>query len=931
MANIISSNWAAFATAADSDWTIDATNRIFEYTGADTFISFLLDFDDIIPVTLIIPRISQITSNITIRMHNARIIWTTGAANFGPSPPNQNTFASTTGITNTEIDIQNCVFVASNGAENGLGGAGNRAAGNATGTLSNNTFFGINTDTIWFVNAAGIPQVSLANNIYNQTTLHSGEESGGDADGYPTVITGSFDGATRTDSGGAYTLRRVRYDNGTWSYHTDCTFAGTDYRTTAGTANNQLSILQTNETAADQIEFSLNNQIESSNYSFQKTSAASFTLYDGYTWNPVFVDRISGDSVGDVVLTHSTAFGSDSRVFNGPTTVDLDTVPTATTSGALISAGGYIVHTGGATSSTANRVVVTDKALNFSTGEPRAAHTYGMTGKSYTHNQVADTVSTVVNRITDSSTGTFPIHGGSWEYLTEDTHNLTADTLVEGVSLATANSQNPNTLGGIYQSVKALWYGSTDTNPLSHHMSVSGASLVLGGGSFYGHTDTRSTTLSDVGGLRFRSAGTTAIAAGDGLDNIDLNGNSFGILNADTITFPILDSGTTGTWQYTSGLTFPGNFLVADTSGALEGTLSLPPGTYQINNADISNLTIRADPAGTVTVRTSGTTGTATPHPDGGVTITAVPETRSYVVPAQAGNFVVRQVGAGSSDVNTVERTIAADSNLSHRTFELEASSDGNSYQIYWKPDSSATEEDGYSITHIGPVASGDVTTTETINISNTPISDVLYEFDTLNTLTMTWDPDDNDFITKGASDEYFALPLSVSGAEGSTVDGGTTLAGFYQAANEMDYLRLVAQNFLTGSDIDIIAAAGAGVTDIDERYITLTSGGTQQLLQGLVFTGPSAESLPTSETDTAVVNLVTSTPNPDGITIGEVRTATNEALDTNERLQETENGIAYMLSDGSTSPAIDSRLAGIRPKSADYDSGTDYTTIFDE
>ena len=68
-----------------------------------------------------------------------------------------------------------------------------------------------------------------------------------------------------------------------------------------------------------------------------------------------------------------------------------------------------------------------------------------MTGKSYTHNQATDTIPTVVNRITDTSTGDFPIDGGSWDYVTEDTRNLTADTLVEGVDEATASTQNPNT------------------------------------------------------------------------------------------------------------------------------------------------------------------------------------------------------------------------------------------------------------------------------------------------------------------------------------------------------------------------------------------------------------------------------------------------------------------------------------------------------
>ena len=928
--NITHSNWADYFATTPTDWTIDNTNRIYEYTGTEPDITFDVNFDDTIPVTLIIPRISQQSSNISIRIHNATIYFFDGAGNF--SGGDTNTFSGPgVGATNTTVDIEDCIFIASNGGSSGFGGSAGRADRNTTGAINDCTFHGINTGTAWFVNTAGIPAVSLVGNTYNQSALHSAEFSGGDLDGTPSVMTGIFDGTTRENSGGQYTLRRVGFDTGVWAYHTDCTLAGTGYRTTAGTANNQPSIYQTNETAADQIEFSLNNQIESSNYSFQKTNAATLTLYEGYTWNPVFVDRITSAGVTDMKLTHVTAFSTVPRVFTAPTTVDFATVPTATTNGALVPASGYIIHTGEVTASTANRIATTDKALDFATGAARDAHTYNMTGKSYTHNQSTDTISTVVNRITDSSTGDFPLQGGNWEYVTEDTHNLTADSLVEGVTEATARTQNPNTLGGIYQSVKVAWYDlGTDTDPLGHHLSVTGVSLVLEGVTSYTHSvASRTVDLLSEGGFDFNSAGTTAISAGDGLDNIDLNGNTLELGNGDTVTFPILDGGTDGAWQYATGVTLPS--IVADTSGALEGILTLPQGTYRINNADVSNLTINGDGTGQVIMEFSGTTGDATLGADGSDVIEqTVPLERDYVVPAQVGNFIVRQTGLADTAANIKQEEITSSSTLADRTFTL-LSNNPDSYQIYWKPASSNSENEGYSITHIGPVTGSDVTANETVNISNTTIADVLYEFDIDARITTTWDPDSNAFQPKGPSDAYSSIVLSVSGASTSTVDGGTTLAGFLQAANHIDYLRTVAVNYLTGSSIDIIGPASASSTNIDNRYITLTSSGAQQLLQGLVFTGPSSESLETSDTGSATVNLVSNSPNPDGITIGEVRTATNEALDTNPRLQETENGIAYMLSDGSTSPVLDSRLAGIRPKSANYDSDTDYTQIFDE
>ena len=215
MADITAGNWADFAAVADTTlWTIDLTNRIFEFTGdtslaVNQWISFNEDFDDTTPVTLLIPKISQQTANVTIRMHNATIYYTRGPSglggNFNP------TFSGPSTATNVVLDIQDCAFIASNGATNGLGAGGARSATNVTGTLSNCDFFGINTGTIWFVNVAGLPLVTLTDNSYNQTALHSGEFDGGDADDYPTVITGSLDGTTRTSEGGGYTIRRVRY------------------------------------------------------------------------------------------------------------------------------------------------------------------------------------------------------------------------------------------------------------------------------------------------------------------------------------------------------------------------------------------------------------------------------------------------------------------------------------------------------------------------------------------------------------------------------------------------------------------------------------------------------------------------------------------------------------------------------------------------
>ena len=53
--NITHSNWADYFATTPTDWTFDNTNRVYQYTGSEVYITFDVDFDDDIPVTLIIP------------------------------------------------------------------------------------------------------------------------------------------------------------------------------------------------------------------------------------------------------------------------------------------------------------------------------------------------------------------------------------------------------------------------------------------------------------------------------------------------------------------------------------------------------------------------------------------------------------------------------------------------------------------------------------------------------------------------------------------------------------------------------------------------------------------------------------------------------------------------------------------------------------
>jgi len=133
----------------------------------------------------------------------------------------------------------------------------------------------------------------------------------------------------------------------------------------------------------------------------------------------------------------------------------------------------------------------------------------------------------------------------------------------------------------------------------------------------------------------------------------------------------------------------------------------------------------------------------------------------------------------------------------------------------------------------------------------------------------------------------------------------------------------------LTGADLNPIDIAGISSAEIDTRYITLNTGNTsQQLLQGIFFTG----GLPTSTTVAAGginFDTVSSIPNPDGISIGEVR----NAIDTSElavTASEAANGVGYLVSDGSdTNPVASGRIRGVvQPRRADYDADTDYTEV---
>ena len=782
------------------------------------------------------------------------------------------------------------------------------------------------------------------------------------------IVNGSFDGTIRP-GGNSYTVRLIALSGSNvlssfaqidFANHASSDFG---YETANGSAISQTEGVHfQNFLTPGDTYWMMNNRYESSSIALASRGNAGGRVREGYSWRPRF--RVTGTTtdITDVRLVGLVA-GSDPATFtSGGASQAMFTLPTTvspTTDYTRVSGTAGLVSTVApnglyiqvsTTADTTGTSQLLDKALDWSTDANTytvaSGNTHTLHAKSYSH-LVDNSMTTECNRISysggNAGTITFDefhdISAGADENLNSRAENAT--------QIAAATSLS--TLDDWYPAEKRLWRldDTEESNPVSHSgvaVTFSRNTTVDGtrtADSSYGASEillkstaspsmTNTTevvaganttvtltnltfpanltlTASDTGAsmaLTGASFGNNNTLSGSftGVDNAGINGESLNVAGGSTIELASVGAATTVDWEDIS----------------VTGT-----GNVTINRAGSNAITVRVPSS--LTSRFTGGTG---------VTIAAVPVTftRTYRVPSKAGKFIVRQTGLASSAANTVERTITTSSSVANRSWEI-LSTDTNSYHLYWKPDSSATTDEGYEITHIGPVTGTDVTATGTVDVSNTTIAAVLYEFDTTNTINFSWAANTADKGPSSDTDKYQARTLSLGGATGSTVDGGTTLAGLLQAANDIRYLQTVAVNYITGADANIITPGGTGVSEVDSRYVTLASeNAQQQLVQGITFLDPLSESLSTSTTASLTANTVSVSPNPDGITIGEVRTATNEALDTNQRLQDAENQMAYIVSDGdSSSPSVtSSRLVGLKPKNADYNPSTDYSVIND-
>ena len=456
MADIIATSFANMFTITNQ-WIADHEARRYEYIGTDDFVTFANNFTDDLPATLVVPRLSQRDNGVNVNISNATIVFTAGSATFAAAT--DNVYSGDNAVT-ADWNIQDCNIVATNGAENGWGQAGNGSQ-NTTGDVSNNNFVAIGNGTTWFVNHQGAVNVAFAGNRFTQGVFNS---SAGIA-----FIGGSFDGTTRTHLGGAYTFRRNNPIAGTaWTMLHGNTFAGTDYRDTAGDADDQASIYQTNINRDGVSEYSLNNRVEDQSMSAQKARPDGTRIVEfieGYTWNPTFVDAGTAADITDV---HINGFPATTRVPQAE--VDFTTDPVAATDG-LASATGYIIQRDAETLTLGDRVYVLDKSLNLD-GTLAAGSAITVRLKSFSH--LLDT--TTLTQLNDID-ATVANTGDAWGYQSEHAFAAASDPNVGALTLATAPTAIA-TMDDIYPALKRAWVQATTINE-SFGPSIVGASLVL--------------------------------------------------------------------------------------------------------------------------------------------------------------------------------------------------------------------------------------------------------------------------------------------------------------------------------------------------------------------------------------------------------------------------------------------------------------------
>ena len=591
MANITQPSFDAFAATSPAGWEIDLNNRvaIFTHTAtSDDFVQFTVNFNDESPATWVIPRISQRTNGLTIRMHNANVIFYDGSTGFPGGDPGAGVFSNATGVV-CNWNLQNNNFVATNGESASGFGQSSAGAQNSTGIVANNIFSGQRGNghdhtgaaaveqSLWFINLQGIPQINFANNEFIQGVANTASNGS-------SLFGLSFDGTVRAGAQGDYTTR-VNPWAGTWMSIEETRYQGTGYATAASTTGGSNHIQAAELGGAERTIFSVNNRFEANAIAFHKLLGAggTNTLREVYAWNPTFTQTGTTTTIADVVADFSSNTVTPT-IYQAPANIyDRTTFPLDYNNNSVIPrvADGYLgfwIQTGSASITTPDSLSIVTKALDFSTGSVIAPIEARF--KSFTHN---------VSRLANSVANTRTIDNNeSVGYETQDQTFGTVDTVAGTLAAAPNASADVENIDQIYQALKRDWY--SNTRPFDFPLSYTGSILNGGQLTLAGATNSILNTNAQVQSIHL---GSNPLSVGTNLTGLNFTSIDFG--GSDLVNNTIFMGGTLNNIRTSAQTSI--NYNV---NGDVTISLSLPANTY--DSAEIiGNPTIAPGASLTVT------------------------------------------------------------------------------------------------------------------------------------------------------------------------------------------------------------------------------------------------------------------------------------------------------------------------------------------
>ena len=869
---------------------VDQDRRTYEtnsLTPPGNFINYSVDHDDILPGLIIADRaLEQDTAGVNVRSHNKTYMWLSGVTQFGGTR-RVTMLNAATGT--CDFDLQNCNFVATNGAVNGFGQDGN-VTDEVTGIISECNFVAIGATT-WFINLGLMPLVEFSNNTLTRSVLNSTKAG--------TPIYGiEFDGTIRTQGGVGYTFRRNDSGGLAWCSHIGCTLSGTSYLNVDGTAPGEPSFLQYQSGEDNLIEYSINNRVEADNYSFQSQQGAkNFTVFNGYLWHPVWRDTNTATDVNDVRITWPAAVTPNDNILLPQTTVARDTIWTSPTQEADLNTSGYFIHTGDRGTTDRRRVLVVDKAVNLD-GTLNTTYVYTPRAKSFTY-QVDEVVTTILNEPDVINQD----NGDAWTYpdtaAGRDLRTSLADIFVGTYTAATAPTEAAD-VDDVYPVGKKDWYeGGLNINfPISgngteitftNNLTLADTTNVANDGNvdiaISGTTLSGTATMDTINGIDFSSTITTDTT----LSNLNLNFDNVNLNNMTLGNNMTLDGGNyTNITLTLDGFTFVNNPTLVYGDGV---------------TVDITNCT------GDVTLSTTGASSYTQLNHNGTITTdgawTEILPTITLTVSPVAdvdGNAIFNGFFGVYDNVtdSVVQTPLIITAGNPVPTYDI---TNTNTHTVYVsRENTSGINGEGF-VTGTFSTIRGSAN--EIQRFTPSQISPVLYEGDP-NTVTSNVTEIDKAARTPGTPPNNPAVQVLFNGATAQQ-NGTITLAAFLQATNSIHYFSVMLKNNLM---TDIISPGGIGSTIINSQYVTIGSEiAAQQLLQAIT----TANSTDWQPVTTAVVDTTTITiaNNPSGISVGEVQVGVSNVFDTNQTIVDVKKGVGYTVKQLNDLSIVDDYVSG--------------------